>query len=87
MVRLLCFASTRVVPGKIHLILCTAAYNLARVLRSTPLNTTCAFTCFKTCKLLVLNESRVECTNVNESGVDGEHQGATNEFQLISVGR
>lgn len=37
--------------------------------------------------MLVLNVSRVDCANVNVFGVDGEHQGATNEFQLISEGR
>lgn len=27
----------------------------------------------------------LDCANVNDTGVDGEHHGATNEFQLISV--
>lgn len=61
--------------------------SLQYVLNAKVQNIICSFYMIPNLILLALRESGVYCTNVRESGADGEHQGATNEFQLISVGR
>lgn len=40
-----------------------------------------------TLNVLVPNIFGGDFANMNESGADGKHQGAANEFQLISEGR